>query len=85
MNPFVVVCESALYHNTILYYYPLCDVGDICPYIDSVRQQKPSCFVAAAPTCGDGVVEAGEACDDGNGSSGDGCSVQYMVKYSISV
>lgn len=25
-------------------------------------------------TCGDGMVQGGEACDDGNGSSGDGCS-----------
>lgn len=24
-------------------------------------------------TCGDGIVDRGEACDDGNGSSGDGC------------
>lgn len=27
------------------------------------------------PTCGNGVLEAGENCDDGNTSSGDGCSV----------
>jgi cysteine-rich repeat protein len=27
-----------------------------------------------AGLCGDGVLEAGEACDDGNGNPGDGCS-----------
>jgi len=27
-----------------------------------------------AQTCGDGVIDAGEACDDKNGVSGDGCS-----------
>ncbi len=35
------------------------------------------CVVATgrtAGTCGDGIVEAGEACDDGNTASGDGCS-----------
>lgn len=26
------------------------------------------------PTCGDGIVEGGESCDDGNRASGDGCS-----------
>ncbi|MFP6610052.1 MAG: hypothetical protein VCB80_07750, partial [Deltaproteobacteria bacterium] len=28
---------------------------------------------AEAGTCGNGVVEAGEQCDDGNTGSGDGC------------
>ncbi len=32
-----------------------------------------------AGTCGNGVVEAGEACDDGNGTSGDGCSATCFV------
>src|SRR5699024_11837435 len=26
------------------------------------------------PVCGNGIVEDGEACDDGNTTSGDGCS-----------
>jgi cysteine-rich repeat protein len=29
---------------------------------------------ATPPQCGDGVVDAGEACDDGNGWYGDGCT-----------
>lgn len=33
-----------------------------------------------APYCGDGVVDAGEACDDGNQASGDGCSSSCEVE-----
>ena len=29
--------------------------------------------------CGNGVVEGGEACDDGNTANGDGCSSQCQV------
>jgi len=32
------------------------------------------CLVAGDHGCGNGLVEAGEACDDGNTTSGDGCS-----------
>ena len=32
------------------------------------------CLVATGPSCGNSVVEAGEACDDGNTLGGDGCS-----------
>jgi cysteine-rich repeat protein len=28
----------------------------------------------ALPRCGDGIVQVGEACDDGNGDEGDGCA-----------
>lgn len=28
----------------------------------------------SVPVCGDGVLDAGEACDDGNASDGDGCA-----------
>lgn len=39
-------------------------------------------LVHAAPQagCGDGRVDAGEACDDGNKASGDGCSVTCAVE-----
>ncbi len=33
----------------------------------------------AANSCGNGLVEAGEACDDGNGTSSDGCSASCFV------
>ncbi|MBC7975861.1 MAG: hypothetical protein H7138_12865 [Myxococcales bacterium] len=32
------------------------------------------CLVGFAPLCGNHLREAGEACDDGNATSGDGCS-----------
>lgn len=34
-----------------------------------------SIWAQSAPTCGNGVLEVGERCDDGNASNGDGCSV----------
>jgi cysteine-rich repeat protein len=34
---------------------------------------------ASSPICGNGVVEAGEACDDGNASSTDGCLATCVV------
>ncbi|WP_129345695.1 thrombospondin type 3 repeat-containing protein [Sorangium cellulosum] len=36
-------------------------------------------YASVAAVCGDGVVEAGEACDDGNGVSGDGCNADCTV------
>ncbi len=30
---------------------------------------------APSPACGDGLVDPGEKCDDGNGANGDGCNV----------
>ncbi|MEM6787741.1 MAG: hypothetical protein AAF928_04745 [Myxococcota bacterium] len=32
---------------------------------------RPDCTV---PTCGDGIVDGGEVCDDGNRADGDGCA-----------
>jgi len=32
------------------------------------------CSGGASPVCGDGTIDAGEECDDGNSVSGDGCS-----------
>src|SRR5690348_6116771 len=34
----------------------------------------------ALPGCGDGVLQDGEQCDDGNGASGDGCSSACVVE-----
>ncbi|MEZ4223942.1 MAG: DUF4215 domain-containing protein [Polyangiaceae bacterium] len=34
---------------------------------------------APEPGCGDGVVNAGESCDDGNSVSGDGCAADCMA------
>ncbi len=32
------------------------------------------------PNCGDGVLDSGESCDDGNPLSGDGCSAECVVE-----
>jgi cysteine-rich repeat protein len=41
--------------------------------IDDVTIGPPGCYHAALGTCGDGVVDSGEECDDGNGSNEDEC------------
>lgn len=33
-----------------------------------------------SPVCGNGLVEDGESCDDGNANSGDGCSAECKVE-----
>jgi len=35
---------------------------------------------SASPACGDGKVDPGEACDDGNSRAGDGCSASCTVE-----
>jgi cysteine-rich repeat protein len=39
-----------------------------------------NCDTPPAPRCGDGVVDAGEQCDDGNPSNGDGCSATCTLE-----
>ncbi len=34
----------------------------------------------AGPVCGDGAIEGGEACDDGNRADGDGCNMSCQVE-----
>lgn len=42
---------------------------------ESSSESSPSAVApASAASCGNGAVEAGEQCDDGNNASGDGCS-----------
>lgn len=36
--------------------------------------------IAASAVCGNGAVESGEACDDGNTADGDGCSAACAVE-----
>lgn len=38
---------------------------------DTPSACRPDCTI---PRCGDGILDAGEACDDGNTASGDGCA-----------
>ncbi|MEZ4463867.1 MAG: DUF4215 domain-containing protein [bacterium] len=43
------------------------------------RRRAPDCTVEP-PVCGNGRVEAGEACDDGNLDAGDGCSAACRIE-----
>ena len=36
--------------------------------------------VTVVPTCGDGTLDVGEACDDGNKTPGDGCSASCQIE-----
>src|SRR5262249_31107960 len=40
----------------------------------------PSCNTSTPSTCGNGVLEAGEECDDGNRVGGDGCSASCQIE-----
>ena len=56
------------------------DACDVCPQQPDVFQgdidEDGDGDLCDPATCGDGVVDAGEACDDGNLRDGDGCSRQ---------
>jgi cysteine-rich repeat protein len=45
-----------------------------------IRSSAGQSYCAAAPVCGNSVVEAGEQCDDGNVVSGDGCSSTCIIE-----
>jgi len=47
-------------------------------YVDNV--QAYSCSAELPPICGDGELNIGEMCDDGNQASGDGCSASCQVE-----
>jgi len=57
----------------------VCDDGDVCT--SDACEATTGCVFTAAPTgcppepasCGNGVLDAGEECDDGNTLDGDGC------------
>ncbi|MBL0044388.1 MAG: T9SS type A sorting domain-containing protein [Flavobacteriales bacterium] len=54
-----------------------CPFGTSCPLV--VTNTTNSCTsLANANTCGNGVIDAGEACDDGNLVNGDGCDANCM-------
>ncbi|QRK11816.1 DUF4215 domain-containing protein [Archangium violaceum] len=52
-----------------------CPSGRVCPEGQKCAAQQDTCI---ATDCGDGTLQAGEACDDGNIIDGDGCSRTCM-------
>lgn len=40
----------------------------------------PSCFDACGPSCGNGLIESPEECDDENTEAGDGCSTACRIE-----
>jgi cysteine-rich repeat protein len=51
-------------------------IGDIQD--EYVFSENPGKYTP--PVCGNGIIETGEACDDGDASSGDGCSVGCTIE-----
>src|SRR5215470_13108792 len=53
-------------------------IPEVCDGLDTdCDPNTPEC----PPSCGNGVVEAGEQCDDHNTVSGDGCSSTCVIEY----
>jgi cysteine-rich repeat protein len=64
----------------------VCDNGiddDLDGLIDC---DDPDCVQACTePVCGNGIVEPGEMCDDGNAADGDGCSALCMQEAGMEI
>ncbi|MEI8254493.1 MAG: DVUA0089 family protein, partial [Deltaproteobacteria bacterium] len=45
-----------------------------------IQEQYVLSIRVVAPACGDGAIQVGEQCDDGNATSGDGCSSACQVE-----
>jgi cysteine-rich repeat protein len=65
-------CNVTCHHQTIL----KCQSGDGCCAAGCNNNNDSEC----SPVCGNGVVEAGEQCDDGNRVGGDACSAKCTIE-----
>ncbi len=72
MTGSAATCNVSCSHQAITQ----CVNGDGCCPAGCTTKNDSDC----APVCGNGVVEAGEQCDDGNKVSGDGCSATCTVE-----
>jgi RHS repeat-associated core domain len=55
-------------------------LGDGTTDVKRTPEQVTGDLCQVVPICGNGIVEAGETCDDGNYASGDGCSADCQVE-----
>ena len=55
--------------------------GPIGSGIQGLRSNDPARVLTAVPFCGDGILQPGEQCDDGNNVNGDGCNANCMIEY----
>jgi cysteine-rich repeat protein len=93
LNPFCAICEPGADEHSALGCAEECatSCGDCRGACSSLpRDERPTCNKrcnashACTPgaRCGNGVIDPSEQCDDGNGVSGDGCSVSCQEETS---
>ena len=78
-------CSNSACSNSVCAADPSCCTGPWTPVCAARASNDPACACcnvacgASCQYCGDGVVDAGEQCDDGNFVGGDGCSATCSV------
>src|SRR3989442_6899697 len=60
--------------------HPRCSLLALAATLASAVLPTDHSVAGASPTCGNGVVEGTEECDDGNATSGDGCSATCQLE-----
>src|SRR3989475_2934755 len=60
--------------------HPRCSLLALAATLASAVLPTDHSVAGASPTCGNGVVEGTEECDDGNTTSGDGCSATCQLE-----
>ena len=57
----------------------------MCAAISSHLEGRGGCLRAATAVCGDGVLDFGEACDDGNTAGGNGLALTPTLTLTLTV
>jgi len=75
-------CQASIQYNDCdtVYYSVTCESGTVTFSADdsSYFTMEKTCW--NIPYCGDGVIDSGEECDDGNNIDGDGCSAECEIE-----
>src|SRR5688572_6009579 len=58
----------------------LTNFGDTDESGDESASETTNSATSGGPACGDGVLQLGEACDDGNSVDGDGCTANCTLE-----